>query len=89
MKKNKAIFVTVLMSIMLIAIDAFLYKLSKDGFIVLTGAVLFYGYIRCASDFCGWLCKDDAKRDKPAKFLSESAGKPRAAVFGTNGERKL
>lgn len=87
MKKNKAVFVTIVMSIMLVAIDAFLYKLSKEGFIVLTGTIMFYGYVRCAADFCGWLCKDESK-DKAAKFLGEPAGKSKPAVSQDSGGRK-
>lgn len=87
MKKNKAVFVTILMSIMLVAIDAFLYKLSKNGFIVLTGMIMLYGYVRCAADFCGWLSRDDAK-DKPAKFLCEPAGKQKTSVSQASGGRK-
>lgn len=85
--KKKSILVTALMTTMLVIIDAFLYRLSMSGFVALTGMVTVYGYYRCAADFCGWLCKDDAK-DKTAKFLGEPAGKSKSAVSQANGGRK-
>lgn len=59
MKLRKAIFVTVLVAIMLAVIDICFYVLFNTGFAVLTGAVVVYGFLRGAVDFCRWLCKPD------------------------------
>lgn len=91
MKKNKAVFVTIVMTVMLIVIDAFLYKLSIAGFVALTGIVSVYGYYRCAVDFCKWLCVTDVPAEHPAKYLSEPTGTPReartAATASAGGRR--
>lgn len=73
MKKSKAVFVTVVMTIMLVIIDASLYKLNQAAFISLTAAIAVYGYFRCASDFCRWLSQDSGNDDQTARYLNDRA----------------
>lgn len=61
MEKGKAIFVTVLITVMLAAIDGCLYALSTSSFTLLTGAFVVYGVLRWALDFYRWLSKPGAE----------------------------
>lgn len=64
MKLRKAIFVTILIIVMLTAIDTCLYILNNPGFTVLTGAIIIYSFLRAACDFCRWLCKTEAEPEE-------------------------
>lgn len=58
MNKKKAVFVTILLAVLVLALDMCLYKIAAVGFAVLTGALALYGFWRCSLDFCGWLGKE-------------------------------
>lgn len=79
MNKKKAVFVTVVMTIMLMLIDMCLYRLNRNGFIALTGFISVYGFYRCAADFCKWLAAPE-KKPEQARFLNEPkpAGRKRS-----------
>lgn len=55
MKKNKAVFVTVLFATMLGCLDFCLWKINMIGFVLLTGALALYGYYEAARTFSAWL----------------------------------
>lgn len=74
MKLGKAIFVTVLIAVMLAAVNACLYVLSMPGFAILTGVVAAYGFLRGAVDFCNWLRKTDDRPSAAAAVAEESDG---------------
>lgn len=77
MKLSKAIFVTILVVVMLTAIDACLYALYNSGFIALTGAVIAYSVFRGAVDFCYWLCKSEPEpKHLAAKLASDEMYEP-------------
>ena len=65
MNKGKTVFVTVLIAVMLVLIDIGLYILSKTGFVVLTGSLALYGYLRGAGDFRRWLAKEPTAKAVP------------------------
>lgn len=58
MKNGKATFVTLMIAVMLLLIDAGLNRLWLPGYLGITGALAVYGFIRGASDFRGWLVKE-------------------------------
>ncbi len=90
MKKGKALFVTIIITIMLIIIDISLFKLNRNGFIILTSAITVYGYFRAASDFCGWLIQDAEESEQPAKYLpgnTSSSPNGKNIPIATNGGR--
>lgn len=76
MKLRKAIFVTVLVSVMLAVIDACLYILCNPAFIALTGAVVVYGLLRGATDFCYWLSKPEPATKHLAKKQPHVSDEP-------------
>lgn len=79
MKLRKAIFVTILVVVMLTAIDTFLYILNNLGFTVLTGAIIVYSSSRAACDFCRWLCKTEPEPEPKhlaAKLASDEMNEP-------------
>ncbi len=86
MKKGKALFVTIIITIMLIIIDISLFKLNRNGFIVLSVAITAYGYFRAASDFCGWLSQDVEEQEMPERYTS-SAQSNKNIPMATNGVR--
>ena len=55
MKKQKASFVSVLVTAMLAVIDFGLFLLNKQAFAYLTGTLALYGLIRGCIDFYFWL----------------------------------
>jgi len=55
MKKQKASFVSVLVTAMLAVIDFGLFLLNKQAFAYLTGTLALYGLIRGCVDFYFWL----------------------------------
>lgn len=71
MMKRKAVLVTVLIVVMLVIIDAFLWKQSKSGFFLLTGMITLYGGYRIAVDFCDWLCRPDKPQEARARFSAQ------------------
>lgn len=71
MKNGKATFVTLIISVMLLAIDIGLYKLWSLGFLALTGTLAAYGYLRGAFDFRRWLTKERDTDVKPIDFSQE------------------
>ena len=58
MKKGKAIFVTVLMTVMLAAILFFLHLHNEKIFTVLLLILGGYGFLCAAGSFCKWLSQD-------------------------------
>ena len=73
MKLGKAIFVTVLIAVLLAAIDVCFYMLCINGFAVLTGLIAIYGFLRGSFDLCNWLRKAD-----PAPASAEGSDNPSA-----------
>ena len=59
MNKKKSALVTVLIYIMLVLIDLGLFRLYFTGFVILTGLLALYGFIRSFMDFKGWLVQED------------------------------
>ena len=84
MDKGKAIFVTMLITLMLIVIDIFLFTLSATGFLVLTGALVFCGILRLACDFYHWLCQT---RAEPLRQIIEPDGNGRVLCSNQEADR--
>ena len=78
MKLGKAIFVTLLVAGMAAAIILCLYALQNPGYLVLIGAVVLYGFMRAALDFCTWLRKVDSFNGLDAPDEEEIAARPEA-----------
>ena len=57
MKKGKLTFAALVIALMLITIDVFFYLMVRPAFLVLTGTLAAYGYIRGGMDFRNWLIK--------------------------------
>lgn len=87
MEKGKAIFVTVLITFMLAAIDGCLYALSTSSFTLLTGAFVVYGVLRWALDFYRWLCRSS---EEPTQHEGEAAAiqSDECEIPGTNRKPK-
>lgn len=60
MNKKKAVFVTILLAVLLAALDVCLFKIAFIGFAIVTGILALYGFYRCSIDFYGWLGKEPA-----------------------------
>ena len=59
MNKKKSAFVTTIIFVMLVLIDLGLFRLYFTGFVILTGLLALYGFIRSLMDFTGWLVQED------------------------------
>lgn len=59
MNKKKSAFVTTIIFVMLVLIDLGLFRLYFTGFVILTGLLALYGFIRSFMDFKGWLVQED------------------------------
>ena len=59
MRTNKAILVTAIIAVLLIAIIVGLFFLAPVAAFIITGLFLLYGFIRSFYDFYKWLVKDD------------------------------
>ena len=62
MKKNKALLVTVIIAVMLIAIDVGLIFLAPVAALIITGLFLLYGLFRSFHDFYMWLTKEESSK---------------------------
>lgn len=62
MKKNKALLVTVIIAVMLIAIDIGLIFLAPVAAVIIAGLFLLYGLFRSFHDFYLWLNKDEPEK---------------------------
>lgn len=89
MRQNKAIFVTILVSMMLAAIDACLYILYNPAFVVLTGAVVAYGLLRGAFDFCHWLSKPDPEPKHLTKKVAPTEAPAADGVYDWADDEEL
>ena len=63
MSRGKTVLVTVIIAALVAVIDLGLYLLASPGFVVLSGALAVYGFIRGAGDFGRWL--DGAGKSAP------------------------
>ena len=59
MNKRRITFAAIIIALMLITIVVCFYLLVRPAFIVLTGALAAYGYIRGAVDLRNWLAKEN------------------------------
>ena len=57
MSKQKSVFVTAIMAVMLAIITFSAYRLSMPVFIILVGALSGVGFMSSATMFCKWLQK--------------------------------
>jgi len=65
MAKNKSVFMTVVVAVMLALILGGAYKFVRVAFFAILAALACYGYLRGAGDLCRWM---EAK-PKPAKTV--------------------
>jgi len=62
MNRNKSVFITLVMAVMLAVIMAGAYKIEIRAFYVLLAVLAVYGFLRGAGDLCRWLQEKDKPR---------------------------
>jgi hypothetical protein len=55
MSKNKSIFVTLVMAVMLALILVGAYRIEEKAFFGILAALAGYGFLRGAGDLCRWM----------------------------------
>lgn len=65
MNKQKSIFVTVLMSMLLASLNSALYIVARPVFFVFLGIFALIGFIGYAVAFCKWLEKPSERKEEP------------------------
>ena len=63
MSKQKSVFVTAIMAVMLAIITFSAYRLSMPVFIILVGALSGVGFMSSATMFCKWLQKPSEREE--------------------------
>lgn len=69
MSKKKSIFVTALLSVLLLSLNAALYIVARLAFFVFSGFFALIGFLGFAAAFCKWL-------EKPSKAKEETVEPP-------------
>jgi uncharacterized membrane protein len=69
MNKQKSIFVTALLSVLLLSLNAALYIVARPAFFVFLGFFSLIGFLGFAAAFCKWL-------EKPSKEKEEAVEPP-------------
>ena len=62
MRRNKALLVTLVIAVMLIAIDIGLIFLAPVAAVIIAGLFLLYGLFRSFHDFYTWLTKNESTK---------------------------
>lgn len=65
MNKQKSIFVSALLAVLLAALIATAYTISSALFFAFVGLFALIGFVDCAIVFCKWLEQPLEKEDKP------------------------
>jgi len=58
MSKKKSLFVTILVSVLTVAVLYGLHDMNRNIFSILVGILAVYGFLNGAANFCGWLGKE-------------------------------
>ena len=69
MSKQKSIFVSALLSVLLVSLNASLYIVARPAFFVFLGLFALIGFLGYAVAFCKWL-------EKPSKEKEEAVEPP-------------
>lgn len=64
MSKQKSIFVSALLSVLLVSLNAALYIVARPAFFVFLGFFALIGFLGYAVAFCKWLEKPSEKKEE-------------------------
>ena len=74
MSKSKSLFVTILVAVLVAALDFCLWRINKLGFVILSGSLAVYGYYGLAKAFSQWRRSKDEEPLQLPEMHAEPVG---------------